>query len=91
MTASWKRQSPRVVAAEARGAARLFVRYSDGVAGEVDLSGPIAEIPALARLKDPAFFAKAAPVDHGAAIGWPDDIDIDGYAQWLRLTGRTFP
>ena len=80
--------NPRVTHVEARSDARLFIRYSDGLEGVVDLGRAIGSNEGLARLRDPEFFAKVAVVDGGVAIGWPDDIAIDGFAQRSRIASE---
>jgi hypothetical protein len=48
----------------------LRVTFDDGLSGEYDLSDMIAEGPALARLKDRAFFNTVSVGEHGHTFGW---------------------
>jgi len=70
----------------------LRVTFDDGLSGEYDLSEMIATGPALARLKDPAYFNTVAVADHGQAFGWNlDDIghEIDFCADATRIQIET--
>lgn len=64
----------RVAKVEARPDYRLYVEFTDGVCGEIDLSeelfGPVFE-----PLKDPARFAEVT-VDEFGAICWPNGADL---------------
>jgi hypothetical protein len=63
-----------VVNAEVRPGYRLWVEFSDGLSGEIDLSrelwGPMFE-----PLKDPAYFALAS-IDEFGVICWPNGADL---------------
>lgn len=50
-----------------------------------DLSGFIARYAGLAPLEKKAVFLRAKVIDWGAAVGWPDDLDI-GARTLLRLS-----
>ena len=59
----------------------LRVTFDDGLSGEYDLSGLIADGPMFEQLKDPVFFAGVAVGDHGHTFGWNldspgDEIDF---------------
>ena len=53
---------------------RLRVRFTDGVEGEVDVSGLIGW-GVFAALADESLFA-AAYVDEFGAVGWPNGADL---------------
>ncbi|CAN5316893.1 hypothetical protein BH11PSE4_BH11PSE4_42690 [soil metagenome] len=48
----------------------LKVTFDDGLSGEYDLSEMIANGPALAPLRDEAYFAQVAVDLHGNTFGW---------------------
>jgi hypothetical protein len=64
----------RVIRVKPLPAYRLFVEFTDGVKGEVDLSnrlfGPIFE-----PLKDLDFFAQAV-IDEFGVVCWPNGADL---------------
>jgi hypothetical protein len=80
-----------LVRVEARDCYRLFLEFSDGVAGEVDvrprLFGPMFE-----PLLDAALFAKVE-LDEFGAPSWPNGADLapDALHEELKRTARSQP
>lgn len=66
---------------------RVWLRYTDGVEGEVDLSD-LAGRGVLEAWNDRRFFEKAR-FDESGALAWGGDIDLCPDALYLRLTGKT--
>jgi hypothetical protein len=66
---------------------RLWLRYADGVEGEVDLSD-LAGRGVFSAWSDRKVFS-AVKVDTSGAIVWPGDIDLCPDALYLRLTGKS--
>jgi hypothetical protein len=66
---------------------RLFVRYSDGVAGEVDLSNLVGQ-GVFAAWSDPRVFEQVS-IGTSGEIRWSDQIDLCPDAIYLQLTGKT--
>jgi len=66
---------PEIVAVRHVHAHVLWLRFSDGLEGEVDLSSPLAELqgPALTPLRDERLFARVR-LDSGA-LAWPNGAD----------------
>ncbi len=54
---------------------RLWLRFSDGTEGEVDL-GPELEGPVFEPLRDPAVFAHVAVDPDVHTIAWPNGADF---------------
>lgn len=77
----------RPVEVEVRGRYRLWLRFSDGVESEVDLSD-FAGQGVFAAWEDPAFF-EAVRIDETRAVCWGDDVDLCPDALYLELTGMT--
>lgn len=75
----------RVTRVEALGGFRLFVEFSDGVQGEIDLSerlfGPMFE-----PLEDPELFARVR-IDEFGAVCWPNGADLAPDGLYESLTG----
>lgn len=65
---------------------RLWLRYSDGVEGEVDLSHLVGR-GVFKAWEDQAFF-KAVRIDEAGAVSWGEEIDLCPDALYLKLTGK---
>ena len=77
----------RPIAVEPRDGYCIWVRYSDGVAGEIDLSD-MAGRGVFAAWNDRTFF-ETVRVAEGDAIAWGDDLDICSDALYMELTGKS--
>jgi len=66
---------------------RLWLRYEDGVEGEVDLSD-IAGRGVFAAWNERGFF-ESVRIDKSGALAWGDSLDLCPDALYLRLTGKT--
>jgi len=64
----------RVVEVRPLGGHRLFIRFDDGVQGEVDVASFVRFDGILEPLRDPTRFAEAF-VDLGT-VCWPNDLDL---------------
>lgn len=69
------------------GSYRIWLRFSDGAQGEVDLSD-LAGRGVFAPWTDPDVFA-AVRVENCGGIEWPSEIDMCPDALYLRLSGKT--
>lgn len=65
---------------------RLWIRYSDGVEGVVDLSDLVGK-GVFAAWEDPREFEKVH-IGSGGEIAWDDQIDLCADALYLRITGK---
>ena len=75
----------RPVGVEARDGYCIWLRFSDGVEGEIDLSD-LAGRGVFAAWRDRQFF-DSVRIDEARAIAWGDAIDLCADALYLRLTG----
>ncbi len=77
---------PRIEKVQPQPHARLRLKLK-GEKGwrTADLSGFIARYAGLAPLDDDAMFRRVKVIDWGAAVGWPDDLDI-GARTLVRLS-----
>jgi hypothetical protein len=64
---------------------RLYVEFSDGVKGEVDLSDRLFG-PMFEPLRDPALFAQVR-IDEFGAVCWPNGADLAPDALHATLSG----
>ena len=76
----------RVTRVEARAGHRLYVLFSDGVSGEVDLSTRLFG-PVFAPLQSESFFASVS-IDEFGAPCWPNGADLAPDALYEQLRGR---
>ena len=76
----------RPVAVAPRRGYRIWLRYADGVEGEVDLSRLVGT-GVFVAWRDRGFFERVH-IGPGHAIAWSDEIDLCPDALYLRLTGK---
>jgi hypothetical protein len=70
---------------------RLFVRFEDGVQGEVDLGQIIRFEGVFASLKDPVHFEQAHVNRELGTVCWPGGADLDPDVLYARITGQPLP
>lgn len=75
----------KVVEVAAREEYRIFLRFENGVAGEVDLS-TLAGRGVFAAWLQPGVFEQVS-VTRDGAVEWPGDLDLCPDDLYLRLTG----
>lgn len=66
---------------------RLYLKFSDGAEGEVDLSD-LASKPVFEPWSDPDFFEKVHIGDH-REIKWDEEIELCSDSLYLKLTGKS--
>jgi hypothetical protein len=64
----------------------LYVKFSDGMEGKVDLS-EFAGKGVFALWNDYSQFEKVS-IGSGGELVWSDEVDMDGLGIYLRLTGK---
>jgi len=69
-----------------QGEYRIWIRYSDGISGEVDLSH-LAGRGVFRAWNDRVPF-ESVRIASGGAIAWGDDIDLCPDAIYMKLTGK---
>ena len=70
-----------------RAGYRIWLRYADGVAGEIDLSH-LAGKGVFNNWDQPGYFDRVHITSH-RAIAWDDDIDLCADALYMQLTGKS--
>lgn len=55
---------------------RIWIRFDDGVEGEVDLSDLVGK-GVFASWEDPEHFAKVFVNPESRTVTWPDGVDLD--------------
>jgi hypothetical protein len=76
----------RVVEVQPLGGYRLFIKFDDGVQGEIDVASFVRLDGVFEPLRDPARFAGAF-VDLGT-VCWPNDLDLAPEALYEKVSGR---
>ena len=81
---------PEPVEVEARNGLRIWVRFDDGVSGEIDLSHLAGE-GVFKAWDDRAFFESVYLSEHGVPAWEEGDgtIDIDALQLYMDITGKT--
>lgn len=77
----------RATDVEPREGYRIWLRYSDGAAGEVDLSN-MAGRGVFKVWLDRTFFEGVHVSGHGS-IAWNDDVELCEDALYMALTGKS--
>ena len=67
---------------------RLFLRFEDGVQGEVDVAGLISFDGVFAWIRDPQHFAEVRLLRELGTIGWPNGADLDPDVLYATVTGK---
>ena len=78
--------TPQLLEVKPLAAYRLWLRYSDGCEGIVDLSDLVGK-GVFALWNDPDEFAQVR-IGPSGELAWRDEIDICPDAMYLRLTGK---
>jgi len=80
----------RITACEPRPGYKLWLRFSDGSEGVVDLSELVGQ-GVFAAWLDPAHFNKVAVDPMTRTVCWPDGIDLDPDVLYSNVTGKAIP
>jgi hypothetical protein len=70
------------------GGYRVFVRFEDGVEGEVDVSDMITFEGVFAALRDPARFAEVRVHPELRTLSWPNGADLDPDVLYSRISDK---
>ena len=65
---------------------RLWLRYSDGIEGEVDVSSLLGK-GVFSKWQQPGEFEKVAIGSSGELV-WGDDLDLCQDTLYMRITGK---
>ena len=76
-----------IVEARATGGHRLYIRFEDGVDGEVDLKALIEFKGVFEPLKDPAEVARVRVDRELGTVCWQGGADLDPDVLYAKLAG----
>ncbi len=77
-----------IVEVVARPGHRLFLRFEDGVSGEIALSDRVPFEGVFAALRDPAEFARVRVNPELGTVVWPNGADLDPDVLYAAISGR---
>ena len=80
-----------IVEARHLGDYRLYLRYADGAAGEIDLAPLLQFTGVFEPLRDPAYFALVRVDPDAGTIVWPNGADLCPDVLRHHLTGEALP
>lgn len=78
------RGTPRLLEAKSTEGCRIWLRFEDGVAAEVDFSYLLDYDGIFLPLRDPDFFRQVGVGDGSCTIEWPGEVDIAPETAYLR-------
>ena len=78
-----------IVEVTARQSYKLFVRFEDGVSGEVDVAAATDFAGVFALLRDEAVFASLVVNRELGTVQWSNGADLDPDVIYAGLTGRS--
>lgn len=80
-----------VVSVRPTGGHRLWLRFDDGVEGELDLARVVRFEGALAPLREPEFFSRVRIDPEWGTLVWPGEIDLDSEMLHSIVRGEPLP
>jgi len=73
------------------GGYRLWLRFEDGVEGEVDCERFLSFTGVFAALRDSAYFTQVRVNPDLGIICWPNDADVDPVVLYALVTNQPVP
>ena len=80
-----------IVEVRALAGHRLYLRFEDGVAGEIDVADLISFDGVFAPLRDERCFAEVHVSRELGTICWPGGADLDPDVLYARVRGEPVP
>jgi hypothetical protein len=77
-----------IVEARHMGGHRIWMRFEDGVKGEIDLSELIRFEGVFAPLRDPARCAEVSVHPELGTLHWPSGADLDPDVLYAKVSGK---
>lgn len=82
---------PRITQASVLSDYRVHLAFTDGVAGDVDLSDIVARGGVFKPLQDVRYFATLSVDQDAGTIVWPNGVDLDPDVLYERIAGVGLP
>lgn len=80
-----------IVEVRSLGGHRLWVRFEDGVSGELDFVDHFAFDGVFDALRDPGRFAEVRVAPDWGTIAWPNGADLDPDVVYSIVSGVALP
>lgn len=80
-----------IIEVQPRNGYRLFLRFGDGAAGEVDIAEMITFDGIFAPVKERAYFVQVRVDPEVGTIVWPNGADLDPLVLYSQVTGIPIP
>lgn len=80
-----------IIEVQPRNGYRLFLRFRDGAAGEVDIAEMITFDGIFAPVKERAYFVQVRVDPELGTIVWPNGADLDPLVLYSQVTGIPIP
>ncbi len=77
-----------VVAAKAIGGYRLYLRFQDGLEGEVDLAALVSFRGVFGPLRDEGYVAQIRVDPELGTVVWPNGADLDPDVLYAHVSGK---
>ena len=77
-----------IVEARHLGGYRLWLRFEDGVQGEIDLAELIQFEGVFVALRDPARVAEVSVHPELGCLHWPNGADLDPDVLYAKVSGK---
>lgn len=77
-----------VIEAKPLAGSRLWLRFEDGLAGEIDVAMLVPFEGVFAPLRDPALFARLEVNSELGTVVWPNGADLDPDVLYGLLSGE---
>jgi hypothetical protein len=74
-----------ILAAQSIGNHRLYLKFEDGVEGEIDFAPVLSFRGVFEPLRDPAYFAQVRVDPELGTVSWPNGADLDPDVLYARL------
>jgi hypothetical protein len=80
-----------IVAVKSLGGYRLWIRFEDGIEGELDFQPLLSFSGVFEPLSDPDYFSRVRVNSELGTICWPNDADFDPLVLYAYLTNQPIP
>jgi hypothetical protein len=80
-----------IVAVKSLGGYRLWIRFEDGIEGELDFQPLLSFSGVFEPLSDPDYFSRVRVNSELGTICWPNDADFDPLVLYAYLTTQPIP